>query len=148
MNIQVNTDQIKVLEDFFYELSNADQRKIFIAGFRKAAKPLVNAARNNAPFNTGNLRRSIGTIEMPQEIAILVGAKKGGSYKGWHGHLVENGTVMRFRKNGGSTGKVVGKHFFENAYNLVEGVMYDRIEDEWFNAIDQYIVKVNKKIKS
>jgi hypothetical protein len=149
MEVQIKTDQIKVLEDFFEGLSSIDQRKIFIAGFRKAAKPLVAAAKAGAPVRTGQLMRSFGTIEMPKEIAILVGAKKSGTYRGWHGHLIENGTKERFRrtKKGAKTGSVTGTHFFENAFNTVEEQMYGSIEQEWYNEIDKFIMRTNRKAK-
>ena len=122
MEVTIKTDQIKILEDFFQGLSTIDQRKIFLAGFRKAAVPLISAAKAASPVRTGTLRRSFGAISIPQEIAILVGARKSGANKGWHGHLVENGTVQRFRKTkgGAPTGKVTGTHFFENAFNMVQ----------------------------
>ena len=147
MEITINTDQIKVLEDFFQGLSSIDQRKVFLAGFRKAAIPLVAAAKAASPVRTGTLRKSFGTVAIPGEIAILVGARKSGANKGWHGHLVENGTVQRFRrtKKNAPTGKVAGMHFFENAFNMVQEEMYGDIEQEWYNEIDKFIIRTNKK---
>jgi hypothetical protein len=80
---------------------------------------------------------------MPQNIAILVGSKLN---KGWAGHLIENGTVERFRrtKKGAPTGRLVGTHFFENAFNMVEEQMYGSIEQEWYQAIDNFIMRTNK----
>lgn len=149
MEVTIKTDQLQILEDFFNDLSAANQRKIFIEGFRKASIPLIAAAKSNAPHRRGILRKSIGTVAIPNEIAILVGAKKSGTYKGWHGHLVENGTVERFRKTkqGATTGKVIGTHFFEQAFNQTQEQVYSTIENEWYNAIDKFIVKTNKKLK-
>ena len=149
MEINIDVSQIRLLEDFFSGLSSLDQKKVFTAGFRKAAKPLVAAAKASAPYKTGRLMRSFGTIEMPQDIAILVGAKKSGVKKGWHGHLVENGTAQRFRrsKHNAPTGKITGTHFFENAFNMVSEQMYGSIEQEWYNAIDNFIIKTNRKKK-
>jgi hypothetical protein len=149
MEVTIKTDQIKVLEDFFQGLSTVDQRKIFISAYRKASKPIIAAAVAGAPSRSGRLKKSFGTIEIPKDIAILVGAKKGGKYKGWHGHLVENGTVARFRKSkkNASTGRVIGLHYFEQAFNQTEGQAYAAIEQEWYQAIDNYIVRTNKKAK-
>jgi hypothetical protein len=151
MEVKINTDSIKVLEDFFSGLSSIDQKKIFTAGFRKAAKPLIEMARANVPKRSGRLYRSIGSVEMPDDIAILIGAKKAGipSNKGWHGHLVENSTVERFRrsKHNAPTGRTIGTHFFENAFNAVEEKMYGSIEQEWYNEIDKFIIRTNKKAK-
>ncbi len=150
MEVQIKTDQIKVLEDFFQGLSNIDQRKIFMASFRRAARPLIAAARAGAPQRTGKLRKSIGSVEVPNEIAILVGAKLSGTYKGWHAHFIENGTAERFRrkKGGAPTGKVTATHFFENAYNATEQEMFSNIEKEWHEEIDRFIIRTNKKLKA
>jgi len=149
MEVQIDSSQIVMLEEFFNNLSTINQKKIFLAGFRKAAKPLVQAAKSNAPYRTGTLRKSIGTMAVPNEIAILVGAKKSGTYKGWHGHFTENGTVERFRKTkgGASTGKVKGTHWFEHAFDTTQAEMYDTMEKEWYEEIDRFIIRVNKKIK-
>lgn len=147
MEVQVNTSQLDILEDFFSDLRTVDQRRIFIASFRRASKPLITAARAGAPRRTGALMKSIGTVEVPNEVAILVGAKKSGTYKGWHGHLVENGTKERFRRSGAATGKVIGSHFFERAYNATEQQMFGSIEDEWYKAIDDCIIRTNKRLK-
>lgn len=149
MEVSIDTSQIQVLEDFFEGLSNLDQRRIFLASFRKAARPLVSAAKSNSPVNTGNLSRSFGTLAVPGEIAIIVGAKKGGGYKGWHAHLVENGTVARFRKTKGNapTGRIRGTHFFEEAFNQTQQEMYSTIEQDWLEEIDKFIIKTNRRIK-
>ena len=149
MDVAVNTGRLKVLQDFFNDLSFADQKKIFTMGFRKAVKPLVVAAKANVPYRTGQLRRSIGTIETPEAISILVGAKLSGVNKGWYGHFTEGGTKERFRKKkkNAPSGKITASHWFENAYNATEEQIYDTLEQEWYQAIDRYIVKVNKKLK-
>jgi HK97 gp10 family phage protein len=149
MDITINTSQVEVLKDFFNDLSNRDQRKIFMVAFRKASKPLITDAKATVPRRTGNLAKSIGSIALSSEIALLVGAKKGGGYKGWHGHLIENGTVDRFRrsKNNAPTGRMNPTHFFESAYNKNEKGVIDSVEEEWLKAIDQCIVRINKRGK-
>lgn len=147
MEISINIDQIKILEDFFKDLSTTDQRKIFLAGFRKAAVPLVARAKADSPYRRGTLRKSIGTVAVPNDIAILVGARKAGTFKGWHGHFVENGTVERFRKSkhNAFTGRVLGTHFFENAFNETQEQVYGAIEQEWYNEIDKFIIRTNRQ---
>jgi len=147
MDITVNTTQIDALRDFFDGLSSADQRKIFLTAFRKVAKPIIAEAKATVPRKTGNLARSIGSIAVANEAAILVGAKKSGGYKGWHGHLIENGTVNRFRKTkkNAATGRIIGTHFFENAYNNNEHFITQYTEEEILQAIDKLIVKINKR---
>ena len=160
MEVKVNTDNIKVLQDFFDGLSTIDQRKIFISGVRKAVKPLVRQAKADAPYKTGRLMRSIGTIEIPDRIAIIVGAKvAGGKRSGWYGQILEVGsykTGERFRrrikgekiKSGkGLTGVLKGTHFIVNASNQTEKEVYGNIEQEWYNEIDRYIIRTNKRLK-
>jgi len=147
MEIQINTTQIDALKEFFEGLSATDQRRIFLTAFRKAAKPIIAEAKSTVPRRTGNLARSIGSIAVANEAAIIVGAKKSGGYKGWHGHLIENGTVNRFRKTrkNASTGRVIGTRFLENAYNNNEHFISQYTEEEMLQAIDKLIVKINKR---
>lgn len=147
MDISVNSQQIESLREFFDGLSAADQRRIFLTAFRRAAKPIITEAKATVPRRTGNLARSIGSIAVANEAAILVGAKKSGGYKGWHGHLIENGTVNRFRKtkNNAATGRVIGTKFFENAYTNNEHFITQYTEEEMLQAIDKLIVKINKR---
>ena len=156
MNATVDTSQLKVLEGFFQDLKLIDQRRVFAAGFRKAAQPLVNAIRGVTPVGKprqykgrmipgGGLRRSIGTMMIPRDIGIMVGAlnRKGG----YHGWLMEYGTKERIRKDGSSTGSVDGRHFVENAYNRTSGQVFSVINEEWYRAIDNKIIRTNKKLK-
>jgi len=147
MEITIRTDQIKILEDFFQSLGTTDQRKIFTAGFKKAAKPLLDAMKANVPVKTGSLRKSLGSAMESGTISILVGARTFGAHKGYHGHLVEHGTNNRFRKNGGATGKVQGTHFVDKSFYDTEKQVYGAITDEWYNEIDKFIIRTNTKLK-
>jgi len=140
------TNQIKVLEDFFHSLSTADKRKIFTAGYKKAAKPLISAAKALVP-STGETQKSIGSLMVPAENAILVGARMYGINKGWKAHWLESGTVNRFRKSGGATGSIKASHFMEEAYNATEDQVFGAIEHEWYKAIDRFITATNKRLK-
>jgi len=163
MNVSIDTSQLVILEDFFKGLSQADQKKIFITGLRRAAKPLVESARRKVPVRTiggGQLRRSIGTVENKENMSISVGTKLTGgrSKSGWYGVFFENSKtpVERFRRrvNGarvkkgqGSTGVMTKHAFMEPAYNEVREQMYDSVELEWYKAIDLHIMRVNRRLK-
>lgn len=144
---KIDTTNVKVLEDFFTGLSSINQRKIFTAGFRRAAKPLTAMAKATVPVRSGNLRKSIGSLMTPREISIIIGARKYGASKGHHGHLVESGTTARFRKSGGATGTMPSTGFFEAAYESTKGQIFANIEQEWYKEIDKFIVRTNRKAK-
>lgn len=175
MEVAVDTSQIRILQDFFNDLAHIDQKKIFMTAYRRAARPLVAAAKVTAPGE--GLKKSIGTIEMPERVSILVGSKTNTIHmitergrqlisKVWYGHLFEWGTKERFRKptrkikrgfykgqyrgiskGTGATGKITATHFFENAYNTTESKVFDSIEGEWYQAIDKMIIRTNKRLR-
>ncbi len=156
-SVNINTRYLDVLEGFFYDLSVINQRAVLTKAYRRASKPLAERAKQLAPqgeprkikgryYAGGNLEKSIGIMLVPREIAVLVGARKGGGSKGWHGHLVESGTKERFRKNGGATGRVIGRKFFESAFEQTSEQVYGGIESEWYDELDKYITRVNRKL--
>ncbi|MGY2133651.1 HK97-gp10 family putative phage morphogenesis protein [Hymenobacter sp. HD11105] len=65
---------------------------------KKGAKPMVEEARrlaSNADV-TGDLTRSIGAINgrgRGKGMQVYVGPRRGGGFKGYHGHLLEYGTA-------------------------------------------------------
>jgi hypothetical protein len=157
MDVSIDTSQIGVLQDFFNDLSHVNQRKIFMSSFRKAAKPLVTTSKSFAPYRTGQLMRSIGTVEHPENVSLIVGAKLTGGQKksGWYGIFSEPNEGKtpheRFwKKRGGgkrSTGTMSIHRFMEPAYELVQEAMYDSMTQEWYNEIDRFIIRTNKKLK-
>jgi hypothetical protein len=100
MDFTVESPDFDKLEKTFLELSQMDQYKLGIAVLRKGTKPTEIQAQSNIVHDvTGNLTKSVGTLNAPnREIAVIIGARKGRGYKGWHGHLVEEGTVDRYAK--------------------------------------------------
>lgn len=146
--IQIDASDIKVLEDFFDDQATRDQRGIFIRSYRKAVKPLVDAAKVLAPRRTGKLAASMGTMELKNEVAILVGAMRP---KGSHGHLNESGTVERsYRSKKGKvhrTGRMTATHFFERAYEATQEQIYETISDEWYDTIGRAVDKANRKMQ-
>lgn len=181
MEVQLNIEQIKVLTDFFNDLSDVDQRKVFMKGYRKAAEPLIKAAKAKTPvmkaFGSGHTlrtssakpeetRRSIGAVFLPESVSVLIGARMTGVDKGWVYPWLEDGTKERFRKQTrlikrgyfkgqtrgvsggtGSTGRMIGKQYFENAYNETESQVFDDIDNAWIYEIDDIIRKTNSKIR-
>jgi len=146
--ITIDTRNIKQLEEFFDEQATRDQRRIFIASYRRAAKPLVAAAKLRVPRRRGKLMQSIGTMDARNEIAILVGAMRP---KGAHGHLVEDGTVERsyVTKRGKihRTGRMPAFGFMRRAYEATEAQMFQTIANDWYEQIGVAIKRANSKMR-
>jgi HK97 gp10 family phage protein len=75
--------------------------RILGAANAAASKPLIASAKSKAPKGrTGNLVKSIGSVKISTRKAteigtVHVGPRRGGGFKGYHGHLVEFGTGSR-----------------------------------------------------
>src|ERR1035437_6347992 len=95
--LTIDASQMAVLTDFFNNLSTIDERKVLMAGLKRAAKPLQEEAKRLCPRRTGGLASSIGEFMLTDKIGIVVGPKKA-SKAGWKGHLLEYGTKERYRK--------------------------------------------------
>ena len=159
MDVSIDGSNLKVLEDFFDGLEHKDQRKVLMSSYRRAVKPLLSVARGTVPKSPlMGLYRSLGTQEIPGDTAIFVGSKmntktlrrshgKNWISKVWYGHLVELGTGQRQwrRKGGKSTGAMPASHFWENALAATEDQVFSIAAKEWYNEIERYIRRTNKK---
>ena len=150
----IETHGFEALEKTFDNFAYKDKRNIFTAAYRKATKPMVEQSKANAPLGrSGNLKRSMGMVPMKDQIGAWVGARVTGGYKGFHAHLVENGTVERFyttkKGNKHFTGKMNPNagyaRFFQKAFDATEKQAVDTITEEWYRAIDRFIVRNKKK---
>ena len=94
--IRVECPDFIKLSEVFRSMAYEDQRKIIMPAFRKALDPTINTAKYNVIHSkTGNLRESIGMLTMSDELAVVIGTRKRRGYRGFHGHLVEEGTQQR-----------------------------------------------------
>lgn len=145
------------LEKTFENFQYRDKRNILINAFRKAVKPTLDAAKSNVPRGkTGNLYKSLGIVPMQENIGVYVGARVIGGYRGFHGHLVEDGTVNRYVKT--EKGKRLSKPrftgkmnpnanyagFFRKAVNATEDQVMNSVTKEWYDAIARMIVRTGK----
>lgn len=101
MKSAVKVTGIKEIDAVFRGLKVEVSHRLLQSANEEAAKPLVDAAHLLAPVGTtGNLADSIG-IEKPSFKRVdavgqvNVGPRRGGKYKGHHGHLVEYGKTNR-----------------------------------------------------
>lgn len=79
------------------KLSNKVVRGIL----NKAAKPVIQRAKELAPEQDGDLRKSIGAIPgrgRGKGEQVYIGPRRGGRFKGYTGHLVEYGTAPHIIK--------------------------------------------------
>jgi hypothetical protein len=133
---------LEALETTFKGLQRADKKSIMMSAFRKALKPTVDIMYANAPVGkTGNLQKSIGMVAARDEVAMYAGARIKGGFRGYHGHLVEEGTYQRFRKTkgGAPTGKMPYNGFIKRACDSTEKHAIDTVQDEWYKAITRFI---------
>jgi HK97 gp10 family phage protein len=67
---------------------------------KKNSQPIIDDAKNNINSVTGNLRNSIGFIERNKRYKtnVIIGTRNYGGWngKGYHAHLLESGTDLRF----------------------------------------------------
>lgn len=108
MAVQVKFTGWKEVEECFKQMPLQLTDKVLQDAGVSSSKVLVERAKNTAPEGpTGNLIDSIGAIRgnFKQVISgkrelgvVAVGPRRGGKFKGGHGHLVEYGTVERFQK--------------------------------------------------
>lgn len=124
---------IKEAQQVFDALGKRFGAKVMNKILRKNAKPLVVKARELAPSDNGDLKKAIGVLggragRRGQEV--LVGPRRGGSFKGYSGHLVEYGTGPRTKANGASTGSMPAKPYMRpavasEAEAVIEGIKAD-----------------------
>jgi hypothetical protein len=156
MEIKVDTTNLKVLGDFFQELSTKDQSNIWMSAYKKAAQPLIKAAQGNIKNNRSfGLYRSIGIVPYKDTLSVWIGSKKstptvihGKLSKVWYARLVEWDHRVRGKKRGQpGTGIVPGTHFFEKAVISTAQSVFDSLGNEWTKAMDRYMVGLDRKLK-
>lgn len=156
IDVKIDDRDMVRLRQAFQEMQGADQKKIFNMALRKATKPTVLLAQMNAHIGpprkgkvSGNLRRSIGAIIPRYEAAIIIGARRGRGFKGYHGLIVEEGTVDRHyitkRGNIHKTGRMNSgasyAHFLKKAVKETEPQVLNTMGDEWYKAILKFQAK-------
>jgi hypothetical protein len=139
-------------------IKGADQLKRALAGLEKqfahplmqkvhikAAEPLVTRMHRLSPVgNTGDLAESVGIVKLGKKVdesgAIQVGPRKGGGFKGYHGHLVEFGTKKRRTKRSGANRGIMPKFpFVERSWDQTNKEVLARIEKEQSKAVTNYL---------
>lgn len=143
MDLKINgVEQLKTV------LSGLDKNlksKILKNALQLLAKPILQSAESKVWIHqrTGRLYRSLGqkATTISGNIAILLGAKKTGKFKGSHAHFLENGTKERsyITKRGVThkTGKSKGIYFWSQSI--------EETSKQSENQFSTYIVKSLEK---
>ena len=157
MSAKIEIFGIKELDDFFQAMKIADQRRLFMAAWRIASKPLIQSSRQNirarmlTKSRTNNLYKSMGFVAMRSRaksvfVSAKVGARKGGNYKGFHGHLFDAGTVARQTKQGFSRGTMPATRFFTDALAANQDKLTNETQTHMITALEKMITRKLKKI--
>lgn len=159
-NAKIELFGVKELQDFFEEMRRADQRRIITDAMRIGTKPLITAARAllraklKTRSKTNNLKKSIGFVAGRNRgktmfITSKVGARRFGTYKGYHGHLLDAGTTSRKTRAGFDRGKMKATGFFTDAATQTEPHIIKGSSDHIIEALDKYIQrKLKQKAKA
>jgi len=136
----ITINGIKEVEQSMKALSGfPQQRQLIQAAGRRAARVYISAAKASIPRKTGELKRSIGTKSSRTTNSVIVGPRRGGKFKGYHGHLYEEGFTHR------SGVKVQGAKTLQRAWDATKTKVRDvqmQVIGEKFN---QYASKALKR---
>lgn len=157
MSVSLNVLGSKQLTELFDQLKNSQQKSIQISAFRAASKPLISDAKANLRSRTakrsGNLERSLGVAPLRNLPILKIGARAFGRWAGYHGHLIDQGTVSRVYKHKQSgkehkTGRMPATKFWSDAVRRNEKGMVDSIQNGMVQSFDKFIVRYNNKAKT
>lgn len=142
----------KELDDMLKQLPKAMGKTVLRNALKKAAIPIRDAAKENVPIGpTGNLKDSIGIstrlkksqrrgrIRSKDRVEVFVGSSAP------HAHLIEFGTVERFRKGArGATGAMPATPFLTQAWDATKQEALQIIQKELLTEL----LKAVKRLKT
>ena len=156
--VYYNIFGIRELDELFSKLKQSQQKSFMIAAFRKAAAPIVAEAKSNLLERSkakasGNLYRSIGTKPHRRLPILKIGARTSGNWAGYHGHLIDDGTVERMyihKKSGKEhkTGAVAANNFWNDAIRGNEQKVIDSVREQMVREFVMRTVKAQAKSKT
>ena len=148
--MKLETFGVPELDALWKQLSDTQKRNVEISNWRKASKPMLSAIKTNASSMhgkvTGNLARSIGSSPVRGAAILQLGARRFGNWKGYHAHLVSDGTKERFTESGASRGKVDGSKFFDLGYQSTEKQVVDEYRKNRIETFHRFIQRANRKL--
>lgn len=154
-DVKINLFGVDELNRFFERLAKSDQRRVFLDAFRIGSKPLIKTSRQNLKARTdkkgsGELSRSMGFVNTTRGrhtnfISAKVGARRGGRFRGYHGHLKDAGTAERTTRQGFSRGSARASRFFTDAKTATEPQLITETQNNVLTALDKLINKTLPK---
>ena len=154
--IEVNSNALGLpqLQQLFKKLRGSQVNSIFNSAFRKVSKPIIKNAKSNltARKRTGNLSKSIGAKPIRGQAGLVIGARTFGKNKGYAGHILDKGTVNRYRKTKSgkrvSTGKVKPTKYFRKAVEGNSLYIENTITREVEQAVLRFVKRANNRAKT
>lgn len=119
--------------------------EVMMSIFRKASKPLLMAARNNADSMIPNVASDFKWSARKNRGGDImrVGLVNDKATHSSLGHIFNDGTEDRYTEAGWFTGRIEATHFWDNAVDSSEGAVISRIEQYAPKEIDRFMKKYN-----
>ena len=156
---------VKEIDAVLKGLPKQLQHRVLVNAHAAAAKPLIRSAQSKINRVTGRLQDSIGVIKSSTKSSadrlgmVTVGPRRGGSYKGYHGHLIEFGhwsrprisTVLGFggvklvRKDVGKQKWIEAKPFMKPAFRETVNIVAEDAKTEIAKKLESFMRRTIKK---
>lgn len=131
--------------NLFDSLEYKKQRNILNSALRGVMAPIMTQAKASFSSSfrkrTGQGVRSIGSMLYRRSTGIAGGARVKGTFKGYYGRFLDQGTVQRYRKNGASTGKLKPSLWFQSVGASKSGQAGRELETAVIAALNKAINK-------
>jgi hypothetical protein len=139
------------LNELFIYLRNSQKTGVILNAYKRSAKPMLQAIRASAKTNlkkrSGNLFSSFGIVPLQSKMGVKVGARKFGSYKGFHAHFFDEGTKVRQNSSGANRGQVKATNYFSSAVRATADSVSNNFAKELDNSFTKFILMFNSKNK-
>ncbi|QZT38709.1 hypothetical protein K5X82_07365 [Halosquirtibacter xylanolyticus] len=156
--ISSSSVDVKMLDDlakFLHEAGkknvHPDIKKVVNESHRLAAKPIIQGARGRLKKHkvTGNLAKSIGFVPLStkNQLRSKVGARSFGRFKGYHGYLVNRGSVVRKTETGANRGTMPGFGYWDDTIKNEGRTSESQMTKHMQDGLEKYMQKQLKKIK-
>ena len=154
--------QVQGLIKSFGELPRDLAKKRMRSAIRKATKPFEPALQSNTPYLTGSLLRSIKTkVKFYDKgdhgnVAFVGGYVRGTLKKrrgmfvisgsGSHAVIVENGSKLRVRKNGGSTGVMPARRMARKTLDATRQTILSSLVTELASSLEKTAQELGRAV--